>query len=121
MSSSSSSIEVELISGIVSSRVGSSRVGPFLMFDGEIMSVGSETTLFVGGFVLSGRLETILTFSGYFRIFEPRVYFSCSDIRFPHPRFGFSFSGLRWRTVQILRVGVDSPFYLRLRGSGVGH
>ena len=30
------------------------------------MSVGSETTLFVGVFVLPGRLETILTFSGYF-------------------------------------------------------
>ena len=41
------------------------------MFDGEIMSVGSETMLFVGVFVLSGRLETILTFSGYFRILEP--------------------------------------------------
>ena len=41
------------------------------MFDGEIMSVGSETTLFVGVFVLPGRLKTILTFSDYFRIFEP--------------------------------------------------
>ena len=41
------------------------------MFDGEIMSVGCETTLFVGVYVLSGRLETILTFSGDFRIPEP--------------------------------------------------
>ena len=57
----------------MSSRVESSRVSTF---DGEIMSVGRETTLFVGGFVLSGRLETILTFSGYFHISEPRVYFS---------------------------------------------
>ena len=41
------------------------------MFDGEILSVGSETTLFVGVFVPPGRLETILTFSGYFRISVP--------------------------------------------------
>ena len=52
----------------MSSCVESSRVS---MFDGEIMSVGSETTLFVGVFVLPGRLETISTFSGYFRISEP--------------------------------------------------
>ena len=67
-------------------------MGPFLMFDGEIMYVNGETTLFVGVFVLPGRLETILTFSGYFRIFEPRVYFSRADIRIPHPWFGLSLS-----------------------------
>ena len=76
----------------MSSCVESSRVGPFSMFDGEIMSAVCETTLFVGVFVMSGRLETILTFSGYFRIFEPRVYFSCSDIQILHPWFGLSLS-----------------------------
>ena len=53
---------------VESSRVESSRVS---MFDGEIMSVGCETTLFVDVFVLPGRLETISTFSGYFRTLEP--------------------------------------------------
>ena len=41
------------------------------MFDGEIMSVGCETTWFVGVLVLPGQLEVISTFSGYFRIREP--------------------------------------------------